>query len=95
MIVIDGSKMTSRAEAYKEIKAALEAPEYMGNNLDALHEILCETRGEIRLVHACEMLNSLKKYGLRLLEVFFDACEDNRHISFTLGMKHGGENAQN
>ena len=87
MYILDGRNMLTKQDAYREIKTALEAPEYMGNNLDALSDVLSETRGEIALVHACAMLNSLKKYGLRILEVFFDAAEGNPHLSFTLGMR--------
>ncbi|MBQ3761747.1 MAG: barstar family protein [Clostridia bacterium] len=88
MYILDGRNMLTKQEAYAEIKKVLEAPEYMGNNLDALSDVLSETQGEITLIHACAMLNGLKKYALRLLEVFFDACEDNPYLSFTLGMKH-------
>lgn len=94
MFVIDGSKMTNRQEAYQELKKALEAPDYMGNNLDALYDVLTEMRGEIVLTHACVMLNSLRKFGLSLLEVFYDAAGDNRYITFTLGMKHDPEDAK-
>ena len=94
MYIIDGRNMLTRQEAYKEIKRALEAPEYMGSNLDALNDVLGEMRGEIVLMHACAMLNALKKFGLSLLEVFFDATNDNKYLSFTLGMKHGGDNAE-
>ena len=87
--IIDGSAMTTRQEAYAEIKRALEAPDYMGSNLDALHDVLTEMRGDIFLTHACKMLNALGKYGCRVLEVFFDAAEENGFISFTLG--HGRE----
>ena len=95
MYIIDGEKMLSRQEAYAEIKQALEAPDYMGSNLDALFDVLTEMRGEIVLVHACAMLNSLKKFGLSLLEVFFDAASDNPYLSFSLGLKQTGDDAEN
>ena len=85
MYIIDGSKMTSRKEAYEEIKRAIEAPAYMGSNLDALHEVLTETVGEVRLTHACKMLMNLHQYGCRMLSVFFDAAEENKHLIFTVG----------
>ena len=94
MYIIDGRKMKTRQEAYQEIRRALEAPDYMGSNLDALYDVLSESRGDIVLIHACAMLNSLKKFGLSLLEVFFDATNGNRFLSFTLGMKHESEDAQ-
>lgn len=88
MYTIDGSKMLTKKDAYQELRTALEAPDYMGANLDALHDVLGETRGEVTLIHACAMLNALGKYGCRILEVFFDAAEENEFLTFTLGMKH-------
>jgi RNAse (barnase) inhibitor barstar len=84
MYIIDGSKMTTRQDAYAEIKRALDAPDYMGSNLDALNDVLTETRGEIRLTSACVMLNALGRYGCRMLEVFFDAAQDSEYLSFSL-----------
>ena len=85
MYIIDGSKMTDRKEAWEEIKRGLDAPAYMGNNLDALNDILGETRGEVRLTCACQMLNALGTYGCRILEVFYRAAKANKHLSFSLG----------
>ncbi len=94
MFIIDGRNMTSRTEAYKELKKALEAPDYMGSNLDALYDVLSEMRGEIVLLHCCTMLNSLKKFGLSLLEVFFDATGENPYLSFSLGSNPGNKHAE-
>ena len=85
MYIINGSAMTTRQEAYAEIKRALNAPDYMGSNLDAVYDVLSEMRGDIRLTHACHMLNALGKYGCRILEVFFDAAQDNKYLTFQLG----------
>ncbi|MBQ3669832.1 MAG: barstar family protein [Clostridia bacterium] len=95
MYIIDGSKMLNKQEAYKELKRALEAPDYMGSNLDALNDVLGETRGEIVMIHACEMLNSLKKYGLSILGVLFDATNDNPYLTFSLGMHRVKANDEN
>lgn len=88
MFVIDGRNMDTRENAYRELKRALEAPDYMGDNLDALYDVLSGMRGEIVLEHACTMLNALQDYSLRLLEVLFDAARDNRYLTFTVGGGH-------
>jgi len=85
MYIIDGSAISTREEAYSEIRRALEAPEYFGNNLDALNDILTGMEGEIRFTHACHMLNALGAYGCRLLSVFYAAAEENSRITFTAG----------
>ena len=88
MYTLDGRNMLSREEAFNEIRSALEIKDYMGDNLDALYDVLSVFRGEINLLHACHMLNALKGYGCRLLKTFFDAAEENKYLSFTMGMKH-------
>ncbi len=85
MYTLNGTAMTTREEAWAEIRRVLETPEWFGNNLDALHDILTEMSGEIRFTHACRMLNSLGAYGCRMLSVFYDAAEENSHIAFTAG----------
>ena len=84
MFIIDGRKMDTRGNAFYELKRGLDAPEYMEDNLDALYDVLGEMRGEIILVRPDAMLNSLREYGLRILEVLFEATEDNRYLSFAL-----------
>ena len=38
--ILDGAKMTSLTEAYAELKAGLNLPDYFGHNLDAFEECL-------------------------------------------------------
>lgn len=85
MFIIDGSVITNRENAYAEIARALEAPEYFGNNLDALYDVLTGMQGDIRFSHACHMLNALGTYGCKILSVFYEAAEENPRITFTAG----------
>ena len=85
MYILDGTAMTTREEAWAEIRRVFETPEWFGNNLDALYDILTETSGDIRFTHACRALNSLGSYGCRMLAVFYDAAQENTHITFTAG----------
>ena len=42
MIVLDGRRMTGRAQAHAELKEKLALPDYYGGNLDALHDCLTD-----------------------------------------------------
>ena len=58
---------------------------YSPANLYLALSMLTETVGEVRLTHACKMLMNLQQYGCRMLSVFFDAAEENKHLIFTVG----------
>ena len=40
----------SRAEIHKRIRKGLPVPEYYGNNLDALHDVLAESADDTEIV---------------------------------------------
>ncbi len=74
MIVLDGKRMTDRAEVHDELKRKLALPEYYGGNLDALNDCLSE-RPERELVvieNAGAFLEGCEGYAAVLLRVFGD-----------------------
>lgn len=76
-IILDGAKMTEKAAAHEHIAEALAFPEWYGNNLDALWDLLSEgNEREIELINSAALLNALGSYGCRLLQCFFDAAAD-------------------
>lgn len=42
IITMDGTSIKNKNDFYQNIKKELNAPEYFGNNLDALYDILTE-----------------------------------------------------
>ena len=72
-IVLNGSAMTTRADAHDEIARAMGLPGYYGRNLDALWDALGECEREITLKDAAVMLNALGVYGCKLLQTFYEA----------------------
>ena len=78
IIILDGSKMTSRDRAYEYINKTMRFPEYAGKNLDALHDCLSELgRGMIIiLINSAEMMNNLDKYAEKMLNVFRITAEE-------------------
>ena len=83
-IILDGNRMTERASAHDYLAETLAFPEYYGKNLDALHEVLTESRADVELIHCGAMLNALGKYGCKILMVFMDSAEENPHLHFRI-----------
>ena len=81
-IIINGSEMTSKKRAHEYLKEMLGFPEYYGNNLDALCDLLNEKTApvEIRLINSEDMVKLLGPYGNSLLDVFKDVSIDNENI---------------
>ena len=74
MIVLDGKRMTERAELHAELKRKLSLPDYYGNNLDALNDCLGERRERELVVieDAGAFLEDCGVYGLKLMRLFGD-----------------------
>ena len=84
-IILDGAKMTDKTAAHEHIAVMMGFPQWYGNNLDALWDMLSERdEADIELVSASPMLNALGTYGCRLLSCFFDAAAENPCILFTV-----------
>lgn len=71
--ILNGSEFNSRDDAFEYIKEVLELPEYFGNNLDALWDVLSDMKElKIRIINARQIPRNLKSYGLKMLDVFGD-----------------------
>ena len=84
-IFLDAKQMTSKSEAHKYIKEMLKLPNYYGENLDALWDILSSKSRVISvfLLHEEKLYENLEQYGKELVEVFHDAA-NNGNIQFTI-----------
>lgn len=83
-IILNGKEMTDKTAAHKYIKKQMNFPDYYGENLDALWDLLstASTSTTIYLINEHEMINNLGEYGNLLLEVFQDASFENDSICF-------------
>jgi len=82
-IILDGTKMCDKTAAHEHIAEMMGFPQWYGNNLDALWDMLSERgEAEIVLINSAAMLNELGTYGCRLLSCFFDAAAENDHMVF-------------
>ena len=80
-VVIDFSKCKYPLDLHNEIREKLELPEWYGNNLDALWDMLTgfiETPVSITLIFKPETKSSenLKESVLKIIETFKEAAED-------------------
>lgn len=84
-IILDGAKMTDKTAAHEHIAEMMGFPQWYGNNLDALWDMLSERdEAEIELTATAAMLSALGTYGCRLLSCFFDAAAENPRILFSV-----------
>lgn len=88
-----GAKTGDEVQDY--LKKMFGFPEYYGKNLDALYDMLTESREDIRVEIAdTEMENEeenmqRKEYLERVLRVFREAEEENRHLRIYFSKSRG------
>ena len=77
-VIIEGDKMTSKAEAHAHIAEALEFPMYYGKNLDALADCLSEVpRDMVVIIHNAEAAReALGDYADSIFEVFSEISQE-------------------
>lgn len=82
-IILDGRKMTGKAELHEYVASALKFPKHYGKNLDALSDCVSECcKGmTIRITNTMDMLDSVGGYGEAFLGVLED-LNDEGYIDF-------------
>lgn len=76
LVVLDGRKMTNKITLHRYLKEKCNFPEYYGNNLDALYDVLTDREEplKIRLENAAELKELLCGYGEAFIETLEDAA---------------------
>lgn len=85
-VILDGSSMKNREMVHIYLKQRLKTPEYHGENLDALWDVLSSYSEpiEIELKNEEKLIENLGNYGQSLIRVFKDAGEKNENINFKI-----------
>ena len=85
-VELDCRKMTDRKAAHAYLKEALALPDYYGNNLDALYDLMTEREKETVLVlgYWRQLRVLLGDYGDALLETLQQAAEDHSLVEIIL-----------
>lgn len=86
-VMLDGKTMTDKTTLHAYLKEQCKFPEYYGNNLDALYDVLTDREEplEIKVVHAQELKEILCGYGEAFIETLEDAANSGKN--FTLIME--------
>jgi len=86
-IILDGSKITSKKILHNMLKTELKLPDYYGENLDALWDVLSEEM-EDPLVIIWQDFSVSKKYlgdyAEKVIELFEDAQNEFEGFSYEL-----------
>lgn len=85
-VIIDGKKITDKQALHKYLKEQCKFPDYYGNNLDALYDVLTERAEplEIMVEQAEELKEILCGYGEAFIETLQDAAAENKNFSLKL-----------
>lgn len=85
-IILDGCNMTSKSSAHKYIKNIMNFPDYYGENLDALWDLLSTYSDTISiyLINEDILNENLGEYGNLLIGVFQEAAYENDNIHFAI-----------
>ena len=81
-VILDGELLLTREDVHKTLREGLSFPEWYGNNLDALHDVLTDRMEEtyIELKNRALLDEHLGDYAVYLLRVMTDCAEENPHL---------------
>ena len=85
-VIIDGREMKDKQTLHAYLKEQCNFPDYYGNNLDALYDVLTDRPEplEIQLDHAGELKEILCGYGEAFIETLQDAAAENKRLTLTI-----------
>lgn len=86
LVVLDGRKMTDKRTLHNYLKEQCGFPEYYGNNLDALYDVLTDREEplEIHLEYAQELKEVLCGYGEAFIETLEDAAANCSNVNLVI-----------
>lgn len=86
LVIIDGRNITDKHALHAYLKEQCKFPEYYGNNLDALYDVLTDREEplEIHLEHAQELKEVLCGYGEAFIETLEDAAAGGKNFRFEI-----------
>ena len=79
--LIDLWDISSQEEFHEKIREGLPVPEYYGNNLDALHDVLTSLEeGEIVVTGTASAVNGAPRLMSRFLRLAADLNEEEENV---------------
>ena len=86
IVLLDGEKIKSKDDVHKAFAQKLSFPEYYGNNLDALHDVLTETDFELGIivVNTTKLSNNLEKWLRKLITMFEETERESKKVHLSI-----------
>lgn len=86
---IDLTGVDTYGEFHTRIKNALDLPDYYGENLDALYDVLVELGDgwDIVFLHTRELEEALPRYAEKLKKLFNDAGREQKGLKIRFSAK--------
>lgn len=84
--ILNGKRMRYNKSTHDYLKRKLQFPDYYGNNLDSLWDLLTTIGNpiEIVLLNSESIYENLGDYGVEIVRVFVEAMEENENIILTI-----------
>ena len=84
--ILNGKRMRYNKSTHDYLKRKLQFPDYYGNNLDSLWDLLTTIGNpiEIVLLNSESIYKNLGDYGVEIVRVFVEAMEENENIILTI-----------
>ena len=82
--IVELKHVRSKKRFWAEIERGIPVPDYFGENLDALYDVLSETEEQTEIIfrHAEKCANYLPAYIPRLKRMCKDLSEEIPHLTF-------------
>lgn len=82
--ILNGKRMRYNKSTHDYLKRKLQFPDYYGNNLDSLWDLLTTISDpiEIILLNSQTLYENLGEYGVELVTVFVEAMDENPNLIF-------------
>lgn len=86
VVRLDGAAMTTVDKVHATLQKEMGFPDYYGNNLDALWDMLSEESEEVHIILEREeaMKKLLGAYVEELIRVFREAETENEYLTFEI-----------
>ena len=83
-VFLDGAKIFRADDLHRAFETALDLPEWYGNNLDALHDVLTEPGEDVRViaVNTEELKDHLGRKWTGFLRLMEDLKEETARVRF-------------
>ena len=82
---LDCGMITTKSDVHSVLRQAIGSPEYVGNNLDALYDVLTSVKGlQLNFENFSILSDRLGDYYDRLVKVIVAASNNNPDLKVTI-----------